>query len=250
VLAKQVADGTASPDTLSDEELSYAASMTPSLQEREAIYKAATKKNDSYASHNNLGAVYLQMAREATDENQKNTYIEQAITQFEISLNKQESSEVYNNLAVAYMMQGNREKAVEANRKSLDLGPDAENAPGTSGVSGSLQLQGGLYSDAITSLSESDENVENLFNRGLAQLLSNDYQNALTTFEEVVEMESNFALGHYGAAIAAARLQNEEALYDHLGEAVSINPELKEDAMNDLEFRNYRDSEEFRNTLK
>src|SRR5690606_20048522 len=106
VLAKQVADGTASPDTLSDEELSYAASMTPSLQEKEAIYKAATKKNDSYASHNNLGAVYLQMAREATDESQKNTYIEQAITQFEISLNKQESSEVYNNLAVAYMMQG------------------------------------------------------------------------------------------------------------------------------------------------
>src|SRR5690606_34230908 len=90
VLARQVASGQANADTLSDEELSYAASLTPSLEEKEAIYRAATKKNDSWASHNNLGAVYLQMAREATNDSQKNENIEKAITQFEISLNKQE----------------------------------------------------------------------------------------------------------------------------------------------------------------
>lgn len=250
VLAKQVSSGSVSADTLSDEELSYAASLTPSLTEKESIYKAATKKNDSWSSHNNLGAVYLQMAREASNDAQKNESIEKAITQFEISLNKQESAEVYNNLAVAYMMQGNRAKAVEMNQKSLDLSPSDDIVSGTSGVSGSLQLKGGLYSDAITSLSNSEENVENLFNKGLSQLLSDDYQNALTTFEEVIDMENDYALGHYAAAIASARLQNEEAVYEHLGNAVEINPELKQDAMNDLEFAKYADSEEFRNTLK
>src|SRR5699024_9062173 len=131
------------------------------------------------------------------------------------SLNKQESAEVYNNLAVAYLMQGNKAKAIEANQKSLDLQPSDDIVSGTSGVSGSLQLQSGLYSEAITSLSNADENVENLFNKGLAQLLSDDYQNALTTFEEVIDMESNFALAHYAAAIASARLQNEEGVYEH-----------------------------------
>jgi len=250
VLARQVASGQVSADTLSDEELSYAASMTPSLDEKEAIYRAATKKNDSWSSHNNLGAVYLQMAREASNDSEKNENIEKAITQFEISLNKQESAEVYNNLAVAYLMQGNRAKAIEMNQKSLELSPSEDIVSGTSGVSGSLQLQSGLYSEAITSLSNAEENVENLFNRGLSQLLSDDYQNALTTFEEVIEMESDFALAHYAAAIASARLQNEDAVYEHLGEAVQINPELKQDAMNDLEFAQYSTSEEFRNTLK
>ena len=250
VLAKQIAEGSVDADTLSDEELSYAATLTPSLQEKEAIYKAATKKNDSWASHNNLGAVYLQMAKDASSESQKNQYVEMAITQFEISLNKQESAEVYNNLAVAYLLQGNKAKAVEANQKSLGLNPSDDIVSGTSGVSGSLQLQSGLYSDAIASLSNAEESTENLFNKGLAQLLNGEYQNSLTTFEEVVELNSDFALAHYGAAVASARLQNPEGVYEHIGEAVAINPELKETALNDLEFVDYAESEEFRNALK
>lgn len=250
VLARQIAEGSIDADTLSDEELSYAATLTPSLQEKEAIYKAATKKNDSWASHNNLGAVYLQMAKEATSESQKNQYVEMAITQFEISLNKQESAEVYNNLAVAYLLQGNKAKAVEANQKSLGLSPSDDIASGTSGVSGSLQLQSGLYSEAIASLSNAEENTENLFNKGLAQLLNGEYQNSLTTFEEVIDLNSNFALAHYGAAVASARLQNSEGVHEHIREAVAIDPELKETALNDLEFVDYADSEEFRNALK
>ena len=61
-LARQISAGSVSSDTLSDEELGYAATLTPSLAEREKIYLAATKKNDSWTSHNNLGAVYMEMA--------------------------------------------------------------------------------------------------------------------------------------------------------------------------------------------
>lgn len=250
VLAKQVAEGSVDADTLSDEELSYAATLTPSLEEKERIFKAATKKSDSWQSHNDLGAVYIQMAQETDDEEEINRLTEMAITQFDIALKKQESPEVYNNMAVAYMMQGNREKAIEYNKKSMELGPRDDISRGTSGVSGSLQLQGGKYSDAISTLSNAEENVKNLYNKGLAQLLSNDYQNAKTTFEEVVDQEPDFALAHYAAAVASARLQQEEDVYQHLGEAAQIDPSLKEDAMNDLEFRDYWESEGFKNALK
>lgn len=250
VLARQVVEGSVDADTLSDEELAYAATLTPDLEEKERIFKAATKKSDSWQSHNNLGAVYLQMAAEASDDSEKTNYVEMAITQFDIALNKEESAEVYNNMAVAYLMQGNRSKALEANRKSLEIGPSEEISRGTSGVSGSLQLQSGLYSEAIESFSNAEENVQNVFNRGLSQLLSNDYQNALTSFEEAIEMEDDFALAHYGAAVASARLQQEEDVYEHLGHAVAIDPSLKERAMNDLEFRDYAQSEGFQNALK
>ncbi len=120
-LARQISEGTVSADTLSDEELGYAATLTPNLQEREQIYTAATKKNDSYASHNNLGSVYLEMAADASNESQRNEYLERAVTQFELSNRKQENAEAYINLADAYIMQGNNQRANEAIAKAAGM---------------------------------------------------------------------------------------------------------------------------------
>jgi hypothetical protein len=64
VLAKMIVDGRAPADTLIYGEMAYAAHLTPSLSEKEAIYKVATKQYPHFASHNNLGAVYLAMAIE------------------------------------------------------------------------------------------------------------------------------------------------------------------------------------------
>jgi hypothetical protein len=46
-LARQISAGSVSSDTLSDEELGYAASLTPSLDEKEQIYLSATKRPSS-----------------------------------------------------------------------------------------------------------------------------------------------------------------------------------------------------------
>ena len=51
-------------DTLSFEELMYAATLTPSLEEKAAIYEAATKKGSNWNAHNNLGAAYIAQAIE------------------------------------------------------------------------------------------------------------------------------------------------------------------------------------------
>ena len=249
-LARQIADGSVSADTLSDEELGYAATLTPNMQEREKIYMAATKKNDSYASHNNLGSVYLEMASQSNNESQRNDYLERAVTQFELSNRKQENAEAYINLADAYVMQGNLERANESINKAAGMQASQETMAGMRGVQGYLQMRAGDYDAAIRTLSQASESAENLFNLGLSYLLKDDYQNALTRFNEAVAMDSEMAKAYYASAIANARLGREDAAYTALEKAVSMDAELKREALDDLEFTDYQDNERFRNALR
>lgn len=252
VLAKGISDGSVEADTLSDEELGYAASLTPNLEEKEQIYVAATKKNDSYASHNNLGAVYLNMAEEAS-ESEREEYVEKAINQFELSNQREENAEAYMNLASAYMMQGRTDKARETAAKAGQMQMSTEdNTRGGNGIRGVLAIKSGDYNEAVSLLSSASESAVNKYNLALAQILNKDYQNALTTIEDVVNMGDASDIhgdAHYLAAIANARLQREDAVYENLRKAVEANADLRERAMDDLEFKNYSETEEFKNAL-
>lgn len=249
-LARQISEGTISADTLSNEELAYAASLTPNMAEREKIYAAATKKNDSYQANNNLGTVYLEQARLATNEAQRNQYLDRAVTQFEQANRRQENAEAYTNLAAVYLMQGNRQKATEAVTKAESFTTSEQNKAGLMGVKGYLQLREGQYDEAIRTLSNAEESAENLYNLGLAYLLKKDYQNALTRLNEAAQKDNRMAKAYYAAAIANARLGNEDASAAALQQAVTIDPEMKRSALEDLEFNQYREGERFRNTLR
>ncbi|MTI19989.1 hypothetical protein E1176_03045 [Fulvivirga sp. RKSG066] len=243
VLAKQIADGQASADTLSEEELMYGATLTPSLKEKEAIYLAATKKSGSWNAHNNLGAVYVAMAMEGNS-----SAGDKAMAQLEIAANKNATAEVHANLASVQLMKGNPYKAHEHLTKATSLSGD--NASGVNGVRGSVQIMLAKYGDAVRSTSNATDDATNLFNKGLAQLLNKDYQNALGTFKEAATKDSEMALAYYGAAIASAHTGNEDDVYDYIGQAVEADPELKQKALEDLEFATYVSNEQFRNLLK
>lgn len=249
-LARQISEGSISADTLSDEELGYAATLTPSLEEKERIYMAATKKNDSPASHNNLGAVYLQMAAQASNDAQRNENIEKAITQFELSNRQQANAEAYGNLAVAYFMQGDKARAYDMIEMAEQNNPTEATMRELRSVKGSLQVARGEYDAAISTLSGLEDNAENLYNLGLAYLLNGDYQNALTRLNEAADMDANMAKAYYAAAVANARLGNEDAAYNMLEKAAQADPEYKRMALEDLEFADYREQERFRNTLR
>lgn len=246
VLAKQIANGSVTADTLSEEELMYGATLTPSLQEKEAIYKAATKKSDSWNAHNNLAAVYVAMGMEGD----KDKYADMAMTQLEIAANKKETAEVHANMATVEMMKGNPYKAYEHLQKANSMSPGNELSQGINGVKGSAEIMMAKYDDAVKSTSNAEDNAKNLFNKGLAQLLNKDYQNALTSFKEAAEKDSNMAMAYYGAAIANAHLGKEADVYSSLQQAVSANPDLKSKALEDLEFATYVTNEQFRNILK
>ena len=238
ILSKQVAEGTASADTLSSEELMFAATLTPSLTERVAIYKAATKKDGSYQAHNNLGATYLEMAQAAMGDD-KNTNIEMAMTQLEIAANKNRATEVVINMASAYAMQGNVDQAYDAALEASGNNPTSDDLAGLNGVKGSLEVKKANYDTAAMTMSVTDESAKVLFNKGLALLLNKDYENASTAFGSAIEKDSEYALAYYGTAIAASRLGNDTAILENLKSAIQNDPTLKEKALNDLEFRNY-----------
>src|SRR5258708_15664044 len=61
VLAKQITKGEVSGDALTFEELMYSATLTPSLDEKAAIYEAAPTKGSNCSANINLAACYIQM---------------------------------------------------------------------------------------------------------------------------------------------------------------------------------------------
>jgi hypothetical protein len=248
VLAKQITQGTASADTLSFEEIMYAATLTPSLEEKAAIYEAATKKGSNWTAHNNLGAVYIAQAIE-TPANAA-ALADKAAAQLDLALKIQETPEVHANLASVDALKGNAYSALSHASKALSSGLAGDNVAGVNGVKGASEIVAAKYSEAVSSESAAADNADNLFNKGLAQVLNKDYQNALTSFGEATTKNANLAIAHYGAAIASARLGNADGVVSNLTNAVKIDPSLKEAALADLEFAKWSSTEAFRNALK
>jgi len=245
VLSKQITQG-ANADTLSLEELMYGATLTPSLEEKAAIYEAATKKGTNWNAHNNLGAVYIAQAIE-TPANAA-ALADKAIAQLQIASKLKDAPEVNANLASAQLLKGNAYAAYDYASKASGLSGD--NAAGLNGVKAASEIYLAKYADAVRSASAASDNADNLFNKGLAQILNKDYQNALTSFREATSKDNNHAAAWYGAAIASARLGNADDVVSNLTNAVKADPNLKQSALGDLEFAKFAASEPFRNALK
>lgn len=248
VLAKQITQGSVKNDTLSFEELMYAATLTPSLEEKAAIYEAATKKGTNWNAHNNLGAVYIAQAIE--NPSNAAALADKAQAQLEIASKLKDAPEVEANLASASLLKGNPYAALSHATKAVGGGLNTDNTAGVNGVKGSSEIYTAKYADAVKSESAATDNADNLFNKGLAQVLNKDYQNGLTSFNDAIKKNSNFALAYYGAAVASARLSNADGVVSNLTSAVKIDPSLKEAALSDLEFAKWSTTDAFRNALK
>ena len=248
VLSKGVVAGNVPQDTLSKEELLYSATLTPSLDEKAGIYQASSKKEDDWVSHNNLGAVYLNQAIAASGSQQTNL-VEKAVSQLEIAFNRQQNAFSAANLGVAYVMQGNTYKALDMLSKAESLSPNNELRRMINGAKGALQIKTAEYSDAVSALSNANQDGDVLFDKGLALILAKDYQKAVQAFDELTGKSSDYALAYYGAAIASARLQNGTDVMSYIKKAVQNDPSLREKALNDLEFLAYKDTQDFRDAV-
>lgn len=247
VLAKQITSGQAKADALSFEELMYAATLTPSTEEKAAIYEAATKKGSNWNAHNNLGASYLKMAME--NPSRASEFAEKASAQIEIAAKLRETPEVNANMATISLWKGNPYKAYSYASKAL-RGANNDVTRGVNGVKGASEIYMANYSSAVSSTSSALDTDVNLFNKGLAQLLNKDYSNASSSFAEATRKNSNYAIAYYGAAVAAARSGNGDAVVSNLTSAVKIDSSLKEKALTDLEFTKFATTESFRSALK
>lgn len=247
VLAKQITTGQVKADTLSFEELMYSATLTPSLEEKASIYEAATKKGTFWNAHNNLAATYIAQAIE--NPANASSLADKAQAQLDLAARINTTPEVSGNLASVAMLKGNAYAAYNNANKAL-AGLRGDNAAGVNGVKCAAGIVIANYAEAVRAGSSATGTADNLYNKGLAQVLNKDYQNALTSFGEATRANSNHALAYYGAAVASARLDNADGVISNLTNAVKIDPSLKSAALADLEFSKWTTSEAFRNALK
>jgi len=250
LLAGQITSGKVSLDTLNAEELGYAGTLTPILSEKAAIYEALIKKTDNWVAYNNLGAVYVQMAKFEGDQNKKKELLNKAINTLEMSIKKQESGEAHVNLASAYILSGVRDQARDEANKAVASNASDAVKKGANGILGTVDIKDGKYELALQDLSKSNDSLEIKYNTALASLLKKDFNTAKAGFENYKKAAPSDAFGYYLAAVTAARLKDEASLTSNLQKAKALNPRAAERAVVDMEFYDYWNSESFKNALK
>jgi hypothetical protein len=240
VLAKQIVEGKVSADTLTAPELLFAATLTPSLEEKKGIYTAASKTG-SWVAHNNLAAVHIDMASKKSGADAKKL-ADEAITQLEIAQKKNDkSAEVQANLAAAYMLQGDYKKSFDAAVMAEGASPSNDVKGKLKGMKGAVQLMQSEYEAAKASFASAQTSDVVSFDYGLASLLNKDYEEAKGQLSKV-DGEEYGAEAAYLRAIVGAKLNDASAVTANLKSAVAKDPSLKDKALNDLEFSKFADA--------
>ncbi|PWJ44706.1 tetratricopeptide repeat protein [Sediminitomix flava] len=237
--AQAIASGSESVESLSTPELLYAADVATSLEEKEAIYSAVIKKDADAAAYNNLGAVYLAMAK--ADASKTAEMLEKALPNFETAAKKQEMAEAYANIAGVKLMMGDVAGAKAAADKAATFNNPAVNQT-VNAVKGYDAIVAGKYDEAIKALSSAGNDSGVLYNKALAYLLksskenSEDYSRAAATIKEAIAAQPT-AYANYVAAVTAARQGKADDAVKFLADAVKADSSLKDAAKEDLEFR-------------
>jgi outer membrane protein OmpA-like peptidoglycan-associated protein len=216
--AELIQIGSSNPSSLKYEELMKAGSLVEDLDKKAAIYLAATKLKDAdYRSFNNLGCVYY-MQNKLNDAN----------TQWSKSYGMKKCAETSNNMAVYAHVNGDRKAAGNYLK-------EAGSAKETSYNKGIIDIQNGNYGSAVSSMSSFKT-----FNTSLAKLLNKDNGGAKADLDA---SNDTSAKADYLRAIICARTNDGEGVQSNLAKAYSKDASLKEKAMKDLEFRNFRDKQ-------
>lgn len=249
-LAKKITMDSVPADTLNVQEIGYAATLTPDLDEKVAIYKAAIKKLDTFSFHNNLAAVYLTQAKMKSGD-ARLKMVEQAMSHLKLAENLNPAPEVMNNMAVANLMQGNLDEALKNIAQASTKASDPMLKQIINSNLGPMKIRTAEYGQAMSALnSGKKDNKLVAYNTGLVHLLQNDASKAETALNNSLEMDDNMAKAHYLLAIAYARKNNETEMANHLNKSISLESDMRKRALNDLEFKKYWETQAFKDAVR
>jgi tetratricopeptide (TPR) repeat protein len=200
------------PDSLTNEELMYAAGLTQDLNVQQKIYTSLTRVHPKeWRGFNNLGAVYLMMNK-----------VSEAGVQFEKANQLNANNPIIlNNLGIIAMKNGDRNKAAEYYGMS--------NTPQATYNMGRINIMRGKYAEANGNYSS-----ENTFNAALAKMLSGNNDGAMASLD--ASKDTNSGMGNYLKAIISARKADNAGVAKYLGLAFGKDAALKTMAMEDMEF--------------
>ena len=205
----------AKEDSISVDELLYAATLTQDNARKEAIYKRAIEKypND-YRAYNNLGM----MSYAAGDLNAAENYFKQAASK------SASAAEVNTNLGLCELCKGNVAEAETYLSKSTGANTANE-------ALGNLYIKQGQYDRAVQAFGDTKTN-----SAALAQILAKDYNKAKSTLEAVKNPD---AYTDYLMAIVGARTNNADLVKSSMAKVGQKDASLKASAQNDREFAKY-----------
>ena len=221
-ILKMVADGKLLD--LQENEAFYACELEKDPAKRESMYKQMAEKYQSVRAYNNLACIYLVQAKftDAREQLDKAQAIDA------------KNPQVLNNLGVLAMVDGNMEEAQKYFVRATDAGTAVRANMGT------CAILNGDYQAAVDYLTGT-----NLFNQGLALLLTDRNEAAKNVFADL-----KTAKAYYGLAIIGARTQDEKMLLDNLRTAIQMDAAYKTRATKDVEFIKFAQNEVFKGLLK
>ncbi len=206
-------------DSLSVEEMLYAAAKTEDMNAKNAIYQKASQvyPNDP-RPYNNMGVIELQKNNPTA-----------AKEMFNKSISKEDNTVAKNNLAVIERMTGDRNKAAKMYEGAAGAGDEVNYNMGI------VDIMNGNYDSAINNMKG-----YNTYNKALAQVLNGNNEAALSSLNQAPSKDS--AEGQYLKAIIGARMNDSSMVSNSLKAAYALDASLKDRAMKDLEFRNFQDA--------
>lgn len=207
------------PDSLTNEELMYAASITADMNTQMTIYVNLSRVHpNDWRGPNNLGCLYLMQNK-----------ISEAGAQFEkASKIDPSNTAIINNLGIIAMKNGNRDKAAELYASAMAAGTQP------SYNMGRINILRGKYDQAVSNFGSA-----NTFNSALAKLLNGNADAALSTLE--AGKDADTPMGNYLKAVISARKSDAAGVVKNLNNAFAKDASLKEMAKRDMEFRKLSD---------
>jgi len=212
------------PDSLTNNEILYAATLVNDINAKLSIYKNADRLYGAkdWRCSNNIGYGNIMLNKSADAK----TALDKAK-----GLNA-DAPAVNNNLGILARWSGERVKAMDYYNKA---GSGSE----VSHNKGIVNIRDGKYGDAVGNFGS-----ENSFNSALAKVLAGNGDDALSTLDASPEKDD--ALSYYLKAIVGARKGTADLLITNLKTAISKDASFKNKAKEDLEFFKFRDNADFK----
>jgi len=212
------------PSALNPAELLYAATMTENLNKKLAIYRSFIELfPEDWRGPNNAGMVLVLQNK-----------FEEAGPLFEKAEQlKNDEPVIKNNLGVVAFAKGDTQKAEEL------FGAAAGAGKAVNYNLGLVSVKKANYDKAVRYFrKEADVNT------ALAKILSGDNNGALKDLERIENPDCYYK--EYLKAVIGARTAKDNLLFESLGNAVQINPDLKTKAKVDQEFARYFNDPKFK----
>ena len=219
---------TSYPDSLSVEEILYAATLTTDNGQKLTIYRSAERiYPQDWRSANNTGVMLFM-----------NGDVDGAMNEFtKADVLSPNNPVVKNNLGAVYSRRGDRKTAAEMYASASGAGTEVNENLGI------LEIRSGNYSTAVGNYGSSQT-----FNAALAKLLNGDKDGAMSTLEASPDRDS--AAGLYLKAVISARKNDANGVVSNLKASIAKDSRMKEMAQEDREFIKWYNDPNFKSALQ